>query len=362
MRILLAVMWLAAVPVWGVEEFTRPKLVVGDPPPAIEVEKWIQGEPVAKFENGKTYIVEFWASWCGPCKVSIPHLNELHVKFRDRGLVVMGIAVREEDPKDGIKAMRAMGNKMTYRVALDDMHEGSAGRMDRIWMRAADIEPLPHAFVVKDGVVIWIGNPIDIKDKLVETFLSGKFDVKVQASKYLRRLQNKPKLSAATLAFEQAVEKKEWDKAEAAMTERLSLVDEENLGWEELDWFDLKLQKGDLQAAEKLARKLVAQNRDEISYHDKLAWTILTAKTRTPGLMTVAEESANLANKIGEEKSPAVLETIGRLRLMKGDKAGAVAAVEKAISLVEPESRTKVRLERQRDSYQKGKLPEEDSN
>src|SRR4051812_10960880 len=90
-------------------EWERPKLIVGDPAPALQVEKWIQGEPVSKFETGKVYLVEFWASWCAPCKVSIPHLNEIYLKFKNRGLVVIGVAIREDAPKDPIKAVREMG-------------------------------------------------------------------------------------------------------------------------------------------------------------------------------------------------------------------------------------------------------------
>jgi cytochrome c biogenesis protein CcmG, thiol:disulfide interchange protein DsbE len=50
---------------------------------------------LARF-RGKVVVVDFWASWCAPCRQSFPWLNEMHAKYRDRGLVVIGINVDRE--------------------------------------------------------------------------------------------------------------------------------------------------------------------------------------------------------------------------------------------------------------------------
>jgi len=72
-------------------------LKIGDPAPTLQVAKWVQGEPVEGFARGKACIVEFWGVYCGPCRTVIPHLNELQRKYQDKGLVVIGQDVMEDD-------------------------------------------------------------------------------------------------------------------------------------------------------------------------------------------------------------------------------------------------------------------------
>lgn len=50
---------------------------------------------LARF-RGKVVVIDFWASWCAPCRQSFPWLNEMQAKYRDRGLVVIGVNVDSE--------------------------------------------------------------------------------------------------------------------------------------------------------------------------------------------------------------------------------------------------------------------------
>src|SRR4051812_24633069 len=62
----------------------------GDPAPKLYISKWVQGEPVKEFKPGTVYIVEFWSTWWTPCKEAIAHVNRLHNKYKDKGVVVIG--------------------------------------------------------------------------------------------------------------------------------------------------------------------------------------------------------------------------------------------------------------------------------
>jgi thiol-disulfide isomerase/thioredoxin len=152
-----------------------PTLKVGDPAPKLQTGKWVQGEPVKAFEKGKAYIVEFWATWCGPCRVSIPHLNETYEKFKDKGLIVIGQNISERDESLVAPFVKKMGDQMTYRVVLDDKTSNKEGQMSKTWMSAAGQNGIPTAFLVDTkGKIAWIGHPMELEEKVIKDVLAGK--------------------------------------------------------------------------------------------------------------------------------------------------------------------------------------------
>ncbi len=156
---------------------TAATLKVGDPAPKLETGKWVQGDPVKEFQKGKAYLVEFWATWCPPCRASIPHLNEIYNKFKDKGLVVIGQNCWQGDDSLVAPFVKKMGDKMTYRVALDDKTTDSKGAMAKTWMEAAGRDGIPSAFLVDtNGIIAWIGHPMALKEQTIEQVLAGTYD------------------------------------------------------------------------------------------------------------------------------------------------------------------------------------------
>lgn len=134
--------------------------VLGDPAPKLGLENWLQGGPV-ELKPGQVTVVEFWATWCPPCRKSIPHLNELFKKYKDQGVAFVGVS--NEKPET-IKAFIAkMGDTMQYPVAL-----GNKKTYDG-YMDAFKMNGIPHAFVVdSDGKFAWQGHPMDGLDAAIE--------------------------------------------------------------------------------------------------------------------------------------------------------------------------------------------------
>ena len=86
------VLLLLFTQVRGQDEIT---LRIGDPAPAIKYSKWLKGEPVTSFNGGQIYILEFWATWCGPCKGAMPHLTELQKEYEGK-VTIVGVGVWEK--------------------------------------------------------------------------------------------------------------------------------------------------------------------------------------------------------------------------------------------------------------------------
>jgi thiol-disulfide isomerase/thioredoxin len=127
---------------------------IGDPAAPLRIKEWLKGGPVDLSNREKIYVVEFWATWCGPCRVSIPHLTELQKKFADKDVVFVGVS--DEKPSVVKPFVEKMGERMDYVVACDDERQTYSG-----YMEAYGRNGIPSAFIVdREGKVAWAGHPM----------------------------------------------------------------------------------------------------------------------------------------------------------------------------------------------------------
>jgi len=336
---------------------TNAALKIGDAAPKLQVAQWVQGEPVKEFKPGTVYIVEFWATWCGPCRASIPHLNQWWQTFKDKGVVVIGQDVWEPDDSAVAPFVKKMGDKMTYRVALDDKGQDKNGAMAATWMAAAGQSGIPTAFIVnQQGRIAWIGHPMELDEKLLNDILAGHYDVDKAAAEYEQRQQNQEKLMDLSKKLSASLKQKDWDAAEATVAEMEKLLpagERDGLG---VVRFQILLGRKDYAGAYKLAGSLSDAHPDDASLQNELAWSIAAQ----PGLekrdLTLAEKMAGRANQATRGKEPVILDTLARVQFMSGKTNEAVATEQKAVNLAEDP--VKAKLQKFLTSYQQGKLPE----
>lgn len=333
-------------------------LMVGHAAPKLQVSKWAQGDPVKDFQRDKAYIVEFWATWCGPCVASIPHVNELHQKFKDKGLVVIGQNVWENDTSKVDPFIKKMGEKMTYRVALDSMEGSSKGQMADTWMKAAGQNGIPTAFVVnKEGKIAWIGHPMSLKESLLEEVLAGKFDLAKAASAYESKTKRQAEEQTIWQDFNKHKKAKAWDEAEAALTKLENLQPDDDRDKFGITRFQFLLDRKDYKSAYKFAAKLAESHPDNTFMQNELAWRIATGKGIEERDLKVAEKIARHANEVTKNKDPEILDTLARILYMKGEKDSAIDYQTKAVAFAD--GSRKKQFQATLDSYKNGEQPKE---
>ena len=113
--------------------------------------------------KGKVFLLDFWASWCGPCRYSNKRLVKLYSKYRDKGLEILSISL-DEEMKDWKKAVTK--DKITWLQGID------LGGWDAMAAMKWQVDALPSSFLVnKDGDVVAINLEKDELEKKIKELL-----------------------------------------------------------------------------------------------------------------------------------------------------------------------------------------------
>ena len=124
--------------------------------PELVVEKWLTKEPDRK---GKFVLIDFWATWCPPCRKAIPELNSLQKKFGDK-LVVIGLS---DEPEAKVKGMTTP--QIDYAVAIDTKARTKT---------AVGVSGIPHVLLIDpQGIVRWEGFPLLNGFELTDQVVAG---------------------------------------------------------------------------------------------------------------------------------------------------------------------------------------------
>jgi thiol-disulfide isomerase/thioredoxin len=350
-----ALLWAASAALAGGD------LSVGDLAPPLAVKEFVKGEPVKKFEKGKIYVVEFWATWCGPCRTSIPHLTELQKKNQD--VTFIGVSVWETDQKKVEPFVKEMGDKMDYRVAVDDVPEGAnrqEGTMAKTWMAAASQMGIPTAFVINgDGQVAWVGHPMSM-EKPLEQIRAGKWDLAAASKEF----KEKTALTRKMVATQQRLAKVSDDpKAKVAILDE-AIAEEPKLEamFGLMKYKTLVATEGGADKAlsygDHLASKVFNDNAQGLN---ELAWTVVDPKAKgehDTRLVKFALQTALRADELAKGKEGAIADTLAKAYFDNGDVAKALETQERAVKLaagtaLEKDASIKDRLEQYKKALKK---------
>lgn len=157
-NIILFIALLSISNVFSQEKKLWAKSFLNQKAPEFVVEQWLTQEPELE---GKFVLIDFWATWCGPCRKGIPELNKFSKKFKD-DLVVIGIS---DEPESKVKRMRSP--KIEYFSAID-----SQKRLNTVYQ----VKGIPHCVIIDpDGIVVWEGWPqqrgFELTEEVIEDLI-----------------------------------------------------------------------------------------------------------------------------------------------------------------------------------------------
>ena len=128
---------------------------VGSDAPEISAQSWLNGEGIKLADNkDKIVVVEFWATWCPPCRASIPHLKKMNETYKDKKVIF--VSLTNEDKNTVTPFAKQAG--MDWLVGIGSDTGNDYG-----------INSIPHAFIVQNGKIVWRGHPMNgLENKLAE--------------------------------------------------------------------------------------------------------------------------------------------------------------------------------------------------
>ena len=126
--------------------------------------------------EGKVVLINFWATWCGPCRMEIPEFNEMHKSYHEKGLEILGISV--SDNKKQLKNF-AKSFAVDYPLLY-----GGAREMNKIMKDYGGVYAVPSSFLVgKNGNIVWSYPGAILKNYDPQTFATLLYEIEKELKK-----------------------------------------------------------------------------------------------------------------------------------------------------------------------------------
>lgn len=141
-------------------------ITVGQEAPEINITNWIENIPVDKNLKNKYIVLEFWATWCGPCIAAVPHMNSIQKDFNQKDLYYISITDESvEKVERSLKRINFNSIVVTDLTKKTQINYGDG-------KEGLDAYPLT-ILIDKNGVIKWIGEPKDLNSNIMSKFLAN---------------------------------------------------------------------------------------------------------------------------------------------------------------------------------------------
>ena len=309
------------------------RIAPGDAAPALQYDEWIKGDKLDAIEKGHVHVVEFWATWCGPCIAVMPHLSEIQRKYPDVRIVSMAASERGADEASKIEKVRAFvenkGDTMGYRVA----YVGDRAKMSRPWMEAAGQNGIPCSFIVdREGTIAWIGHPASM-DAPLAAVVAGTWSVEeaakqAQAERAARELQR-----GISMAMRDARQSGDYTNVVKALRAALEAAPTDGLRMQLFQTLAGPMKAG--AEAWAVGEEIFAAAKDNAMALNQLAWFIVDpAQDLAERNLPLAEKAIRRAVELTGGDDGAILDTHVRVHFRMDNVAKAIeiqkTAIEKA--------------------------------
>ena len=307
------------------------KLSIGDAAPKLQFDEWIKGDKVEGIEKGKVHVIEFWATWCGPCIAVMPHLSELQKKHPE--VIVVSVAASERGADEASKIekvkkfVEGKGDTMGYRV----VYAGDRTKMSIPWMQAAGQNGIPCSFIVdKDSKIAWIGHPASM-DAPLEGVIAGTWDAAAAKKQQEEARAAMEMQRGVAMALREARQSGDYAKAIEAMQKAIAIAPTDGL---KMQLFGVLAGPAKQPAdAWKLGEEIYAAKKADAAAMNALAWTIVDPEggVAEPNL-DLAMRAAEAAVKASKGEEGSMLDTLARVVFLKGDVDRAITIQKDALS------------------------------
>jgi thiol-disulfide isomerase/thioredoxin len=235
-------------------------LSIGSKAPIPEISDFVRGEKPTFFEPGKVYVIEFWATWCPPCRQSMPHLTKLAEDMKSKGVVIVGISDEKVETVRTFLEKEEWKQKARYTLATDPDRS-----THKAYMEASGQGGIPTAFIVKEGVVQWIGHPMEMDAPLAKV-VDGTWDSKTAKQTFEDAVAEEMKAMGRQNDMTKAIDSKDWDKAIAMIDAEIATAKGEEALQSKVQKAQVLLIAGRGDAAYALCAELVKEDPNVRTY------------------------------------------------------------------------------------------------